>query len=109
MEGKIQVIYKQFAMKDLCVPIPGFGDQQFADIEVKVGKKRLSLNYRVVSFPWDVEDNLPVTIDEIEISLARIHRLKKEIEGYDKNWELIQIYNPSEHATHIQVLYRKKS
>lgn len=95
-------------MKDLCVPIPNFGDEQFADIEIKVGEKRLNFNYRVVSFPWDVEDDLTAGGDELELSLARIYRLKKAIEGYDENWELIQIYNPAENASHIQVLYRKK-
>ena len=95
-------------MKDLCVPIPNFGDEQFADIEIKVGKKKHNLSYRVVSFPWESDDELSISGDELEISLVRIHRLKKEIEGYDKNWELIQIFNPSENSAHIQVLYRKK-
>lgn len=95
-------------MKDLCVPIPNFGDEQFADIEIKVGEKRSNFNYRVVSFPWDVEDDLTSGGDELALSLARIYRLKKAIEGYDENWELIQIYNPAENASHIQVLYRKK-
>lgn len=95
-------------MKDLCVPIPNFGDEQFADIEIRLGKKRMNFNYRVVSFPWDAEDDLTAGNDELELSLARIYRLKKAIEGYDKNWELIQIYNPAENASNIQVLYRKK-
>jgi len=95
-------------MKDLCVPIPNFGDEEFAELELKIGKKKIKYSFRVVSFPWDVEDGLLVSGDELEISLARIYRLKKEIEGYDKNWELIQIFNPSENADHIQVLYRKK-
>lgn len=95
-------------MKDLCVPIPNFGDEEFAELELKIGKKKKKFSFRVVSFPWDVEDDLSVSDDELEISLARIHRLKKEIEGYDKDWELIQIFNPPENADHIQVLYRKK-
>ncbi len=95
-------------MKDLCVPIPDFGDEEFAELELRIGKKKIKYDFRVVSFPWDAEDELSLSADELEISLARIHRLKKEIEGYDKNWELIQIFNPSEDASHIQVLYRKK-
>lgn len=95
-------------MKDLCVPVPHFGDEQFAEIEIKVGEKKHQLSYRVVSFPWDTEEDLLKAGDEIEQSLARIYRLKKEIEGYDRNWELIQIFNPSENSDHIQVLYRKK-
>lgn len=95
-------------MKDLCVPIPHFGEEQFAEIEIKVGEKQYNLSYRVVSFPWDSEDDLSSSDDELELSLARIYRLKKAIEGYDSKWELIQIFNPSENASHIQVLYRKK-
>jgi len=46
--------------------------------------------------------------DEITQSLARISRLKKAIQNYDKSWELIQIFTPADHASYIQVLYRKK-
>jgi hypothetical protein len=95
-------------MKDLCVPVPNLGDEEFADIEIKVGEKRTNLNYRVVSFPWEEEDGLTLSSDDLEQSLARIYRLKRAIESYDNEWELIQIYNPSENASHIQVLYRKK-
>ncbi len=92
----------------LCVPIPNFGDEQFANIKLKVDEKRMSFNYRVVSFPCDAEDELMTGHDKLELSLAQIHRLKKAIAGYNKNRELIQIYNPAEDATHIQVLCRKK-
>lgn len=95
-------------MKDLCVPIPHFGEEQFAEIEIKVGEKKHNLSYRVVSFPWEADEDLSLSADELEQSLARIYRLKKAIEGYNKNWELIQIFNPAENASHIQVLYRKK-
>ena len=46
--------------------------------------------------------------DDVSASLARIYRLKRSIESYDKNWELIQIFTPNENAQHIQVLYRKR-
>lgn len=95
-------------MKDLCVPIPNFGEEQFAEIELKVGEKHIRYNYRVVSFPWDVESDRRDHTDDVSLSLARIHRLKESINGYDKDWELIQIFNPSENASHIQVLYRMK-
>jgi hypothetical protein len=95
-------------MKDISVPIPNFGDFDQAEIMVVHREKSVQINYRIVSFQWDVEENNPLLNDELSLSLARITRLKASIEAYDKNWELIQIYNPPENARSIQVLYRKK-
>ena len=96
-------------MKDLCVPIPNFGEDEIADIELKIGDNRISYSFRVESFAWEVEDELSVTEDDVSASLARIYRLKRAIEGYDKNWELIQIFTPNDNARHIQVLYRRRN
>ncbi len=96
-------------MKDLCVPIPNFGEDEIADIELRVGDKSISYSFRVESFPWEVDDELSVTNDDVSASLARIYRLKRSIEGYDKDWELIQIFTPNDNARHIQVLYRKRN
>ena len=95
-------------MKDICVPIPDFKEDQIADVEITTGGKKIKYNFRVESFPWDVEDELSVADDNISKSLARIARLKQSIETYDPAWQLIQIFNPSENSKHIQVLYRKK-
>ena len=96
-------------MKDLCVPIPNFGEDEIADIELRVGDKKISYSFRVESFPWEVDDELSVTNDDVSASLARIYRLKRSIEGYDKDWELIQIFTPNDNALHIQVLYRRRN
>jgi hypothetical protein len=96
-------------MKDLCVPIPNFGEDEIADIELRVGDEKISYSFRVESFPWEVEDELSVSNDDVSASLARIYRLKRSIEGYDKDWELIQIFTPNDNARHIQVLYRKRN
>lgn len=96
-------------IRELCVPIPHFKEEQMAEIVLRIGKEELNYHFRVESFPWDVEDALtPSGSDELTRSLARISRLKKAIEGYDRNWELIQIYTPEEGSRNIQVLYRKK-
>lgn len=96
-------------MKDLCVPIPHLNDNQIAQLEVTVGQEKLKYEFRVESFLWEVEDDLVThTSDHLSRSLARITRLKKAIETYDKEWELIQIFTPSEHSKFIQVLYRKR-
>jgi len=94
-------------MKDLCVPIPDFKEDQIADVEITTGGKKFKYNFRVESFPWDVVDELSVADDNISRSLARIARLKQSIETYDSGWQLIQIFNPSENSKHIQVLYRR--
>jgi hypothetical protein len=96
-------------MKDLCVPIPNFGEDEIADIDLRVGDQKISYSFRVESFPWEVEDELSVTDDDVSASLARIYRLKRAIEGYDRDWELIQIYTPNENARYIQVLYRRRN
>lgn len=96
-------------MKDLCVPIPNFGEDEIADIELRVGDEKISYSFRVESFAWQVEDELSVTEDDVSASLARIYRLKRAIEGYDKDWELIQIFTPNDNARHIQVLYRRRN
>jgi hypothetical protein len=96
-------------MKDLCVPIPNFGEDEIADIELRVGDQKISYSFRVESFPWEVEDELSIAEDDVSASLARIYRLKRSIEGYDKNWELIQIFTPNDNARHIQVLYRRRN
>jgi hypothetical protein len=96
-------------MKDLTIPVPYTSDDQIAEVELTLGDKKLHYSFRVESFPWEVQDELSdASDDHITLSLKRITRLKNAINNYDKDWELLQIFTPSEHATHIQVLYRKR-
>ncbi len=95
-------------MKDLCVPVSHFGDDEIAEISLTIGGRKSTYNFRVESFPWEVEDELSRFDDELSQSLARIDRLKNAIRKYDQQWELIQIFTPTENSKHIQVLYRKK-
>lgn len=96
-------------MKELCVPVPNFHDNQIAEIDLKVNGDRITYSFRVESFPWDAEDELAgKDADPVTRSLARITRLREAINHYDKAWELIQIFTPDENAKHIQVLYRRR-
>jgi hypothetical protein len=96
-------------LKDICIPIPGFGEEEVAELHLKVGDQNISYDFRVESFPWDVEDELNNGgDDDVSRSLARIERLRNAINKYDKAWDLIQIFNPPENANYIQVLFRKK-
>ncbi len=94
-------------IKDLCIPLPQLENNQIADVEVTVGEKKIKYHFRVESIPWNAEDELKGKYESP--SLERIYRLKKAINNYDKNWELIQIFTPPENAKFIQVLYRKKT
>jgi hypothetical protein len=95
-------------MKDLCVPIPGFGDSEHAEITLSIGQKHQTISYRVESFQWETDEDRLHDGDEVTSSLLRIERLKKAIKEYDLAWELIQIFTPAENAKSIQVLYRKR-
>ena len=96
-------------MKELCVPMPHFHDHQVAEVDLKVNGDKITYNFRVESFPWDVEDELSnKDSDPVSTSLARITRLRNSINNYDKQWELIQIFTPDDRSKHIQVLYRKR-
>ncbi len=95
-------------MKEICIPIPSFGDQDIAEVSLNVGGKRLNYHFRVESFPWDVSEDEINQEEDASVSLARIYKLKKAIKNYDDGWELIQIYTPNEDAQFIQVLYRKR-
>lgn len=94
-------------MKELCVPIMHFGEDESAEILLRVGDKKIHYNFRVVSFPWDVTDEYSNGEDELSKSLARITRLKNAIKNYNPAWDLVQIYTPLDDAKFIQVLYRK--
>jgi hypothetical protein len=95
-------------MKEICIPVPYLKDRDIAEVEVKLAGKKLKYSFRIESFPWEVENEFSSLTDPLERSLARIYKLKTSIENYDKDWELIQIFNPDENADHIHVLYRKK-
>ena len=95
-------------MKEICIPIPNLKDKEIANVEVTVAGQKIRYNFRVESFPWEIEDEFSTLTDPLERSLARIYKLKSSIQNYDKGWELIQIFNPDEHSDHIHVLYRKK-
>lgn len=98
-------------MKEICIPVPGFGEDQIAEVSLTVGDKKVSFSYRVESFPWNLEDVPETSIydDHDHASLEQIMYLRKTLANYDKDWELIQIFTPRKGASHIQVLYRKRN
>ena len=89
-------------MKDVNIPLPGFLEQQIAEIEVKINGKKRQYNFRVESFRWEPEG-------ETWGIEKRIEHLKELIDGYNRSWELIQIFKPKENSKYIQVLFRQKN
>ncbi len=95
-------------MKEICVPIPDITEDEIAEVVVNVRGRRITYNYRIESFPWKADNILEPYDDIPTLSSSRINELRRYIESYDKEWELVQIFNPSEVASHIHVMYRRK-
>jgi hypothetical protein len=85
---------------DICIPIPDFAEEKIANVVVMIGEGKTEFQFRIVSFPWNCSEDKRL---EVQIS-----GLKKEINNYSKDWELIQIFNPAPGSKFIRVLYRKK-
>jgi hypothetical protein len=96
-------------MKELIIPVPISGDCMKIEAIVYVGNEKTEYNFRVESFDCgSIDDVKNLSGKKADRQMSRINNLKNRIESYDKNWELIQIFNPPKDARFIQVLYRKK-
>jgi len=97
-------------MKEICIPVPSFGEDEIAEVTLTIGGRKISFSFRVESFPWNVDTEKMTTDDDSQhASMEQIIQLRSAIANYDKGWELIQIFTPRAGATHIQVLYRKRN
>jgi hypothetical protein len=97
-------------MKDLCIPLPGISEEHQADVLVFIGDKKIEYHYRVESFPWiSTELVKSKKVSEKDLVLQRIKKLKTMLSEYNKEWEIVQIYEPKFNSNFIQVLYRKKN
>ncbi|MCT4602718.1 MAG: hypothetical protein N4A59_07455 [Marinifilum sp.] len=96
-------------MREICVPIPFTDDDQVAEVEIKFENRKVSVQYRLESFVWDVSDDPDFNSEDgITEDLMKIYKLKKSIAEYDPAWELIQIFTPAKNSKYIQILFRKK-
>ncbi len=95
-------------MREINIPLANINDDDHVDIEISVGNQKQKHFYRLESVPWEKDsDNRKLEKKELSSS-KRIEILKKAIETYDKNWELIQIFAPLKKSLNIHMLYRKK-
>ncbi len=94
-------------MHDICIPIPHFRENEIAEVEVKIGDKKSSFNFRVESFNWEITDSKLSSLTPVPLEV-KINHLRANIEGYDKSWELVQIFTPPQGSKYIQILFRQR-
>ena len=84
-------------MKEVVILIPDIDVEQNIEIEVRINGRKKTLQYRVELLTWEGNDDLPA--DPVPI-------LKRKIEEYDKDWELMEIGAPGKE--NIPLMFRKK-
>ena len=83
-------------MREIVILIPDEADQNI-EIDVRINGKKKTLQYRVELLTWEGNDDIPS--DPVPI-------LKKKIEEYDKDWELMEIGAPGK--DNIPLMFRRK-
>lgn len=84
-------------MKEVVILIPDIDKEQNVEIEVRINGRNNGLTYRVEFLAYeDIEGQK----DE------RATVLKRKIEEYDRNWELVEIGAPD--GSNIPLMFRKK-
>ena len=84
-------------MKEVVILIPDVDIEQNIEIEVRINGRKRTLQYRVELLSWEGNNdppNNPVPI------------LKKKIDEYDQDWELMEIGAPGK--DNIPLMFRKK-
>ncbi len=76
-------------MREICLPLSGFLTDQPAEVIIKNKKNNKKLKFRLEVFDFMTEKSFfSETIHE-----EGIRKLRKFINNYDKNWELIQLFS----------------
>ncbi len=83
-------------MREVVILIPEVDAHQNVEIDVRINGKKKTLRYRVEILEWEGEDP----------SNDRVRVLKRKIENYDKDWQLMEIGAPTEHQ--IPLVFRAK-
>jgi len=84
-------------MAGITIQLPPLDADHTVEIEVKVNGKKKTYHYRV--------ELLDLHECEEEMQEIRIECLRKMINEYNKDWQLVQIGNPTE--TNIPVMFRQ--
>jgi hypothetical protein len=83
-------------MREIVILIPDIDARQNVEIDVRINGKKRTLKYRVELVEWE----------GVDPSEDRVKVLRKKVENYDKDWQLMEIGAPGEH--NIPLLFRKR-
>ena len=94
-------------MRDICLPLKDVENDQPVEVIVNVAGESRKYNFRVETFDWSISEK-EVAEHPFDIYTLRIQKLREAIEKYDKNWEVIQIFDPGKDSDFVQALFRLK-
>lgn len=83
-------------MKEIVILIPEIDVDQNVEIDVRINGRKKTLKYRIELLRWEGDK-----------SDQRVTTLKKKIEDYDSDWELVEIGAPTE--SEIPIVFRKSN
>jgi hypothetical protein len=96
---RFEPIFKgELSMPSISIQLPAIEADQQIEVEVKINGHKKQYHYRVEIFAWE---------DCPEPEEEKAHCLKRIIENYDKNWQLIQIGSPTEKT--IPIMFRQRN
>ena len=73
-------------MSVINIQLPAAEGDQIIEVDVKINGEKRKMHYRVEIFSWE----------ECEKEEEKAECLKKIIQHYDKDWQLVNIGSPSE-------------
>ena len=82
-------------MREIVILIPDVDAKQNVEIDVRINGRKRTLKYRVEVVEWEGD----------EPSNDRVEVLKRKIEAYDKDWQLMEIGAPGHNQ--IPLVFRK--
>ena len=85
-------------MPSISINLPAVDAEQQVEVEVKINGKKKTYHYRVEIFAWE---------ECIEPPQERAACLKRIIDGYDKDWQLVQIGAPMEKA--VPIMFKQRN
>jgi hypothetical protein len=94
-------------MRDICIPLKDVENNKPVEVIVNVAGELHKYNFRVETFDWSISEDEAVT-HQFDLYTLRIQKLREAIESYDKDWEVIQIFDPGKDSNFVQALFRLK-
>ena len=87
-------------MREIVVLIPDVEPEQNVEIEVRINRRKKTLQYRVELLDFEGSEQMQIN-DKVTI-------LRHKITKYDKDWELIEIGAPDKEEN-IPLMFKKKN